>query len=112
MRRFPNFHLKNSITTMMSVKITKEELVPILRHIRKECTNETPYNNGEDIKTIKSAYLKTIKISGEKLKRIDSTRILVIKYYDNDRNFHSVNLSILTVYKYIPHIAVLQPSTN
>lgn len=93
---------------MMKVTITKEELLPILQEVRKHCSNNSPYKNGQDIESIKCAYLKTINVSGEKTKKIDQTRILVIKYYDICNEMNSLNLTIPIVYKHLPSIALIQ----
>ena len=97
---------------MIPVNITKEELAPVLQSIRKGCTNDSDYKKGLDIQTIKNAYLNTIKVAGEKHNKIDLTRSLVVKYYDNHGELHSVNLLIPVVYKYIPHIALIQPANG
>ena len=36
----------------------------------------------------------------------------MVKYYDNNGQLHSVNLLIPVVYKYIPHIALIQPTNG
>jgi hypothetical protein len=95
---------------MIQVTVTKEELMPILQEIRKDCSNDSPYKNGQDVQSIKCAYLNTIKVSGEKLNKIDLTRMLVVKYYDTSGELNLLHLKIPIVYKHIPNIALSQNS--
>lgn len=93
---------------MIPVVITKEQLKLMLRELRSSCSNDSLYKKGEDIEKIQDSYLSTIKVSGERINRVDKTRMLVVKYLNDKNEIFTVNLNILLVYKHVPEIAMKQ----
>jgi inorganic pyrophosphatase len=85
---------------MENVTLTKEQLIPMIQDIRKNMENNNFYKKGEDVKHIENAYFKVISICGEKYKTIQKTKILVVKYMNNDDELCSLNLSVLRVLKH------------
>lgn len=67
------------------------------------------YQNGETIQSIKRVYFNTIKVSGETLRRIDQSRMVVVKFYNKQNELCSLNIPIQTIYKHMPEIIYLTP---
>lgn len=95
------------------ITITKQALRLILEEMRNKNTNhknteESCYRKGDDVQTIDDVYMKTIKVSGEKLNKVDQSRMLVVKYRNTNNETIALNLTIQLVKNHIPHIAIMK----
>ena len=92
----------------MTLNLTKAQLLAIVKEIRSKHSNNIDYINGNDICNIKEIYNKIISVSGEKMNRIDKTRILVIQYTNKENELCSLNLSYVIVRKHVPNIIYMK----
>jgi hypothetical protein len=95
------------------ITITKQELKSILEEMRNKNTNRKKtegscYREGNDVQSIDDVYMKTIKVSGEKLNNVDQSRMLVVKYSNTNDEQITLNLTIQLVKKHIPRIAMMK----
>jgi hypothetical protein len=90
--------------------ITKQELKSILKEMRTKNTNRkgSCYREGHDVQTIGDVYMKTIKVSGEKLNKVNQSRMLVVKYINTNDEQIALYLTIQLVKKHIPYIAMMK----
>ena len=92
------------------ITITKQELKSILKEMRNKNTNRkgSCYREGNDVQAIDDVYMKTIKVSGEKLNKVNQSRMLVVKYRNTNDEQIALYLTIQLVKKHIPYIAMMK----
>lgn len=97
-----------TLTLTLTLTLTKPQLLAIVKEIRSKHSNNIDYINGNDICNIKEIYNKIISVSGEKINRIDKTRILVVQYYNTENEVCSLNLSYVILRKHVPNIIYMK----
>ena len=103
-------YIINKIKMTTTISITKYQLAQILKDIRentgrgKNLDQMDKYKRGEDVSSIKDIYLKTIPVSGAKVKTIEKTCLVVIKYYTENQELCSASIAFKRVHKHAPQI--------
>lgn len=89
---------------MTSFTITCETLTRVLQDLRTHMKKTSPYKLGQDIQSIQNAYVQIVSVAGERENTIQKTKLVVVKYINNQNELCSLNVPFTNVYKHMPEI--------
>lgn len=89
---------------MTSFTITCETLTRVLQDLRTHMKKTSSYKLGQDIQSIQNAYVQIVSVAGEKENIIQKTKLVVVKYINNQNELCSLHVPFKNVYKHMPEI--------
>ena len=89
---------------MTSFTITCETLTRVLQDLRAHMKKTSSYKLGQDIQSIQNAYVQIVSVAGEKENTIQKTKLVVVKYINNQNELCSLHVPFKNVYKHMPEI--------
>lgn len=89
---------------MTSFHINIETLHRLLQDLRVHMKNSSSYKLGQDVQSIQSAKLQIVSVAGEKPNIIQKTKLVVVKYINDQNELCNLHVPFKNVYKHIPEI--------
>ena len=89
---------------MTSFHINIETLRRVLQDLRVHMKNNSSYKLGQDVQSIQSANLQIVSVAGEKPNIIQKTKLVVVKYINDQNELCNLHVPFKNVYKYMPEM--------
>ena len=89
---------------MKTFTLPRETLCLVLQDLRQFIQKDSPYKIGQDVHTIESAYINVVNVAGEKINKVQKTKLIVVKYRDQQQELYSLNIPFKNLYKHMPEI--------